>query len=128
MTNLQPLNDRVLIRRLEDPQQRIGSIIVPDIAKSRAIKGEIVAVGRGKWHPGEFWWVKHYDIRTDSIVKRWEWQEGWLEPPPLGVYPGITVYFNSKWSDVGADYQTPGVGWDESLHMVQIADIFAIAN
>lgn len=118
MQNLQPLNDRVLIRRLEEPEQRIGSIIVPDIAKSRAIKGEIVAVGRGKWHPGEWWFFKS--------TNRWEWQDGWLESPP--VFAGQTVYFNSKWSDMGDEYQHPGVGWDENMHLVMVGDIFAIAN
>lgn len=123
MQNLQPLNDRVLIRRIEEPEQRIGSIIVPDIAKTRAIKGEVVAVGRGKWHPGEWWYCKE---RGTPNVGSWEWIEGWLESPP--VFAGQTVYFNSKWSDIGDEYQHPGVGWDETLHMVQIADIFAIAN
>lgn len=134
-----PLNDRVLIRRIEEPEQRIGSIIVPDIAKSRAIKGEIVAVGRGKWHPGEWWcvkvgthsmtvdnWAGGPGVEANIGLYEWQWIDGWLEVPP--VYPGQQVYFNSKWSDVGEDYQHPGVGWDESLHMVQIADIFAIAN
>lgn len=121
-----PLNDRVLIRRIEEPEQRIGSIIVPDIAKSRAIKGEIVAVGRGKWHPGEWWRLKDGEPINGKQPYDWCWIPGWLEPPP--VYVGQSVYFNSKWSDVGLDYQHPGVGWDESLHMVQIADIFAVIN
>lgn len=113
---MQPLNDRVLIRRIEEPEQRIGSIIVPDIAKSRSIKGEIIAIGRGKWHPGEFWCVKG----------RWQWVEGYREVP--SVYPGQIVYFNSKWSDMGDDYQHPGVGWDETLHLVMEGDIFGIVN
>ena len=122
MQSLRPLNDRVLIRRLDEPEQRIGSIIVPDVAKSRAIKGEIIAVGPGKWHPGE-WWFLRDEI---SGAFEWEWFDGYREAP--SVYPGQTVYFNSKWSDTGADYQHPGVGWDETLHMVQIADIFAVIN
>jgi len=122
-----------LIRRIEEPEQRVGSIIVPDIAKSRAIKGEIVAVGRGKWHPGEWWCVKQkhrvmsmFEGEPSSPVYRWQWIDGWLEPSPVHV--GQSVYFNSKWSDVGLDYQHPGVGWDETLHMVQIGDIFAVIN
>jgi hypothetical protein len=59
-------------------------------------------------------------------VREWDWIPGWREVPP--VYPGQRVYFNSKWSDTGADYQHPGVGWDQTLHMVQVADIFAVIN
>lgn len=120
---MQPLNDRVLIRRIEEPEQRIGSIIVPDIAKTRAIKGEVVAVGRGKWHPGEWWKL---NSKLVPGMRSWQWIEGYREPPP--VFAGQTVYFNSKWSDMGDEYQHPGVGWDETLHMVQIADIFAVIN
>ncbi len=113
---MKPLNDRVLIRRIEEPEQRIGSIIVPDVAKVRAIKGQIISVGPGKWIPGEWWFVKG----------QWKWFDAYREVPP--VYPGQTVYFNSKWNDTGDDYQHAQVGWDESLHMVQIADIFAVIN
>lgn len=125
---MQPLNDRVLIRRIEEPEQRIGSIIVPGIAKSKAIKGEVIAVGRGKWHPGGWWYVHGYlDINkgpeTDYF---WKWIEGYREVP--SVYPGQIVYFNSKWSDMGTDYQHPGVGWDETLHLVMEGDIFGIIN
>lgn len=124
-----PLNDRVLIRRIEEPEQRVGSIIVPDIAKSRAIKGEIMAVGRGKWHPGEWWCIYcGYFLDGGKVEQRpeWRWIEGWLEPPPVHV--GQMVYFGSKWNDVGLDYQEPGINWDEKLHMVMMGDIYGIAN
>jgi hypothetical protein len=123
---LKPLNDRVLIRRIEEPEQRIGSIIVPDIAKMRAIKGEVVAVGRGKWHPGEWWYCKDGEPIDGKQPYDWCWIPSYREPPP--VFAGQTVYFNSKWSDMGDEYQHPGVGWDETLHLVMIGDIFAIAN
>jgi hypothetical protein len=105
---------------------------VPDVARSKAIKGEVVAVGRGKWHPGEWWNVLKFrrdcygGVLMGGWVREWDWIPGWREVPP--VYPGQRVYFNSKWSDTGADYQHPGVGWDQTLHMVQVADIFAVIN
>jgi chaperonin GroES len=46
--DLRPLGDRVLVRRLEDAEQKIGSIIVPDTAKEKPQQGEVVAVGDGK--------------------------------------------------------------------------------
>lgn len=121
-TAIQPLNDRVLIRRLDEPE-RIGSIIVPDIAKQRAIKGEIVAVGPGKWIPGEWWKL---NSKLIPGMRSWQWIPGYLEVPT--VYPGQTVYFNSKWNDMGEQHQHVGVGWDETLHLVMQGDIFAIVN
>ena len=43
-----PLNDRVIIRRLEGEQTTAGGIIIPDTAKEKPVEGEVVAVGTGK--------------------------------------------------------------------------------
>jgi chaperonin GroES len=45
---LRPLHDRVLIRRLEDNESKIGSIYIPDSAKEKPQRGEVVAVGSGR--------------------------------------------------------------------------------
>lgn len=45
---LRPLHDRVLVRRLEEEQKTKGGIIIPDSAKEKPIRGEIVAAGPGK--------------------------------------------------------------------------------
>ncbi len=45
---INPLNDRVVIRRLEVDEEMKGGIIIPDTAKEKPQKGEIVAVGPGK--------------------------------------------------------------------------------
>lgn len=45
---LKPLNDRVLVKRLESEEVTKGGIIIPDSAKEKPIKGEVVAVGPGK--------------------------------------------------------------------------------
>ena len=42
-----PLHDRVLIRRLEDKEKTPGGIIIPDTAKEKPMRGEIVAAGPG---------------------------------------------------------------------------------
>ena len=47
MANLRPLSDRVIIRRLEEEEAR-GGIIIPDTAKEKPQKGEVIAVGEGK--------------------------------------------------------------------------------
>ena len=42
-----PLQDRVLIRRLEGEEKTSGGIIIPDTAKEKPMQGEVVAVGPG---------------------------------------------------------------------------------
>lgn len=45
---VKPLNDRVLLKRLEEVQVTKGGIVIPDTAKEKPIEGKIVAVGPGK--------------------------------------------------------------------------------
>jgi chaperonin GroES len=47
-TKIRPLQDRVLIRRVQEEEKTKGGIIIPDTAKEKPIEGEIVAVGNGK--------------------------------------------------------------------------------
>jgi chaperonin GroES len=46
--NVKPLEDRVLLKPMEAEQKTAGGIIIPDNAKEKPQKGEIVAVGPGK--------------------------------------------------------------------------------
>jgi chaperonin GroES len=43
-----PLNDRVLVRRLEETESVVGGIIIPDTAKEKPQRGEVIAAGAGK--------------------------------------------------------------------------------
>lgn len=43
-----PLNDRVLVKRLESEEKTAGGLYIPDTAKEKPSKGEVVAVGPGK--------------------------------------------------------------------------------
>jgi chaperonin GroES len=45
---IRPLNDRVIIRRIEEKEQVKGGIIIPDTAKEKPQQGEVIAVGPGK--------------------------------------------------------------------------------
>lgn len=45
---LRPLQDRILVRRVEEAQETKGGIIIPDSAKEKPAEGEVVAVGNGK--------------------------------------------------------------------------------
>jgi chaperonin GroES len=46
--NVRPLRDRILVRRVEEQEQRIGGIIIPDSAKEKPQTAKVVAVGRGR--------------------------------------------------------------------------------
>ena len=46
--NLKPLNDRVLVKRLESEEKTAGGLFIPDTAKEKPSKGEVVAAGPGK--------------------------------------------------------------------------------
>jgi chaperonin GroES len=48
MPNVKPLRDRVLVRRIEEEEQKVGGIIVPDTAKEKPQQAEVVAVGTGR--------------------------------------------------------------------------------
>lgn len=48
-TNIKPLHDRVIIRRIEEGEQVRGGIIIPDSAKEKPQEGEVIAVGEGKY-------------------------------------------------------------------------------
>ncbi len=45
---IKPLNDRVLVIRVEEEQKTAGGIIIPDTAKEKPQEGKVVAVGPGK--------------------------------------------------------------------------------
>jgi chaperonin GroES len=45
---IRPLHDRVIIRRLEEERTSPGGIVIPDTATEKPIRGEVVAVGKGK--------------------------------------------------------------------------------
>ncbi|BFR49105.1 co-chaperone GroES [Nitratidesulfovibrio sp. HK-II] len=46
--NLKPLNDRVLVKRLESEEKTAGGLFIPDTAKEKPSRGEVVAAGPGK--------------------------------------------------------------------------------
>jgi len=50
---LRPLQDRVLIRRIEQEAKTSGGIIIPDTAQEKPMEGEVIAVGSGKREKGE---------------------------------------------------------------------------
>lgn len=112
---MQPLSDRILIQRVGDVD-RIGSIYVPDSAKTRSYKGVVLAVGPGKIEDAGWWKVRG----------EWKWFDA--ERVPLDVRVGQTVLFSSQWNDFAArdaEGNLP-LGADESVHLVQQGDIIGV--
>ncbi|HUQ95667.1 MAG TPA: co-chaperone GroES [Bryobacteraceae bacterium] len=46
--NIRPLNDRIVVKRIEEKETVMGGIIIPDSAKEKPQEAEVVAVGKGK--------------------------------------------------------------------------------
>jgi chaperonin GroES len=45
---IRPLQDRVIVKRVEEEEKTKGGIIIPDTAKEKPMEGKIIAVGKGK--------------------------------------------------------------------------------
>jgi chaperonin GroES len=66
-TNITPLHDRVIVKRIDEGEQIRGGIIIPDSAKEKPQEGEVIAAGQGKYkedgtrqegRPGPVWQVR----------------------------------------------------------------------
>ena len=65
---IRPLHDRLIVDRIEDTEQMVGGIIIPDTAKEKPQQGKVIAAGKGK-------------VRDDGSLT------------PLDVKAGDTVLF-----------------------------------
>jgi chaperonin GroES len=66
-----PLHDRVVVKRLEEDAKSAGGIIIPDTAKEKPMRGEVVAVGPGA--RDESGKVNPLDIEAGDIVLFGKW-------------------------------------------------------
>src|SRR2546428_3902780 len=48
-TNIQPLHDRVIVKRIDEGEQVRGGLFIPDTAKEKPQEGEVIAAGAGKY-------------------------------------------------------------------------------
>lgn len=47
-TRVRPLGDRVLVQRIEDEEEKVGSLYIPDTAKEKPLRAKVLAVGPGR--------------------------------------------------------------------------------
>ena len=79
--NIRPLHDRAVIRRMEEERKSAGGIVIPDSATEKPIRGEVVAVGKGKLlENGD---IRPMDIRIGDKVL-------------FGKYAGTEVKLNGE--------------------------------
>lgn len=45
---VRPLHDRIIVQRIEEGEQKVGGIIIPDSAKEKPQQGRVMAVGKGR--------------------------------------------------------------------------------
>jgi chaperonin GroES len=64
--SIRPLHDRVLVRRLEEETKSAGGIVIPDNAKEKPSRGEVLAVGNGK--PLDNGDVRALDVKVGDKV------------------------------------------------------------
>ncbi len=98
---IRPLDDRILIKRLEAEEKTAGGIVLPDTAKEKPMKGEVVAVGEGKWD--ETGKEKPQRGKVVAVGQGRLLEDGKRFPP--SVKPGDTVLF-SKYA--GTDIKIDG--------------------
>ena len=70
-TNIRPLHDRVIVRRIEEGEQVRGGIIIPDTAKEKPQEGEVIAVGSGTLNDkGE---LRPLDVKAGDRILFGKW-------------------------------------------------------
>jgi chaperonin GroES len=80
-TNIRPLHDRVIVRRIEEGEQVRGGIIIPDTAKEKPQEGKIVAVGKGKH--GDDGKITPLDVKVNDRIL-------------FGKYSGTEINFDGE--------------------------------
>ena len=60
---IRPLQDRIIVKRIEEEETSKGGIIIPDTAKEKPQEGKVVAVGKGK-------------IRDDGVLQKLDIKKG----------------------------------------------------
>jgi chaperonin GroES len=79
--NVRPLNDRVLVKRLEEETKTAGGIFIPDSAKEKPTRGRVIAVGNGKLNDDGV--RKSLDVKKDDEIL-------------FGKYAGTEIKFDGQ--------------------------------
>ncbi len=78
---IRPLQDRIIVKRIEEEETSKGGIIIPDTAKEKPQEGKVVAVGKGK-------------IRDDGVLQKLDVKKG--DRVLFGKFAGTEVTLDGK--------------------------------
>jgi chaperonin GroES len=78
---IRPLQDRVIVKRVEEEEKSKGGIIIPDTAKEKPQEGRVVAVGKGK--TGDDGKVTPLDVKVNDRIL-------------FGKYSGTEINFDNE--------------------------------
>jgi len=81
MANIRPLQDRIILKRVESEEKSKGGIIIPDNAKEKPMEGEVIAVGNGK-------------VLDDGTVKKLDVKVG--DRVLFGKYSGTEIKLDGE--------------------------------
>jgi chaperonin GroES len=81
MNTIRPLQDRVVIRRMDEEEKTAGGIFIPDTAKEKPVEGEVVAIGNGK-------------VREDGTLQKLDVKVG--DRVLFGKYAGSDVLLEGE--------------------------------
>ncbi len=85
-SNIRPLQDRLIVKRVKEEETSKGGIIIPDSAKEKPAEGQVIAVGNGKV-------LNDGTLRTDTL-RPLEIKAG--DRVLFGKYSGTEVKFNGE--------------------------------
>ena len=104
--HVRPLRDRLLLERIEEQEQRIGAIIVPDSAKEKPQTAKVIAVGNGRVNDkGE---VFPLDVKPGDHVL-------------IGKYAGTEIKIDGKDYLIAREEEVLGVA--EGVHEPELARV-----
>jgi chaperonin GroES len=78
---VRPLHDRIIVQRIEESEQKVGGIIIPDSAKEKPQQGRVMAVGKGR-------------VEKDGKVTPLDVKEG--DTVLFGKYSGQEIKLNGE--------------------------------
>lgn len=79
--SLRPLHDRIIVKRLQEDEKTAGGIFIPDTAKEKPQRGQVIAVGKGK-------------VNEDGTVRPLELKAG--DKILFGKYAGTEVKIENE--------------------------------
>ena len=63
---VRPLHDRIIVERIDEGEQKVGGIIIPDTAKEKPMQGKVIAVGKGRIEKDGR--ITPLDVKADDTV------------------------------------------------------------